>query len=93
MDASEDPAVALTDRLGGWLKAADCVNEPMRTDIAVGLADVLAAARRVQSGVEALLAVDPRNAADADRALSIAAELEAYLFGEMRSHLESLENA
>lgn len=99
MSASEPGAdhlrrnVATTHALTEWLRAAGLGDHERRADLAVDLADILTAAEVVQANVNALLNLRPDSATEADTALTIAAEIEAQLFGELKGHLESLEKA
>lgn len=78
--------VALADRLASWLRSAGVT----RTELAVDLADTLGAARHVQVLVDQLLALEPANPQDAERALQHLGALHAWLFGEMKYHIEEL---
>lgn len=93
MTDSAARTIALTHNLRNWLQGARLDEEPASTDLAVGLADFVAAAARAQDRVEALLKLDPAVPGQADEALTLAAELEAYLFTEIKSQLERLEAA
>lgn len=85
--------VEMTHILTEWLQRAGLSDHPNRADLAVDLADILAAAEMVRESVEALLKLNPTMPDEADSALTIAAAIEAQLFGEIKGHLGSLEVA
>ncbi len=85
--------VAMTHALTEWLRSAGLGEHPKRADLAVDLADILTAAEAVREDVEALLTLKPTVPGEADTALTMAAAIEAQLFGELKGHLQSLESA
>jgi len=87
-DSSE--TVALTHRLTLWLERAGISEGEQRATLAVGLADVLAAAVRTAESVDKLLATDPTAIRGADDALTETGIMQAWLFTEMSSHLEEM---
>ena len=82
--------VAFANALARWVRRAG-VTEDAVGDLAVGFADTLHAAESARPELEALLALDPTNPADADQALSRLGYLNALFFTEMKSHIEDLE--
>lgn len=91
MTMSPRETVALTHALGQWLRKAAVGDDAIVADLAVDLADIIAAGEFVREAVDELLRHDPLDPREADAALTLAAEMEAQLFGEMREHLSSLE--
>jgi len=88
-----EETVALTRALGEWLRKVGVQNDEQRADVAVDLADILAAAGQVRTDVRRLLALDPSKAEEADAALTLAANIEVQLFTELKGHLQTLEEA
>ncbi len=94
MAASRDAAgsaehLALVGRVSTWLAKAGVANSGM----AVDFADIIAAAGRVAELLAATIGCDPSVPDDADRALTSITEMHAWLFTEMRPHLETLEQS
>ncbi len=85
--------VALTKSIADWLVAIDITEPALRADISVDLADILAAARQVESDVHLLLERRPIAGTMADDALAVATNIEVQLFTELSSHLDSLRRA
>ena len=90
---SPEETVALTHSLSQWLQRAGLTNAEAISGIAVDLADLLAAGENVRYRVAQLLELNPSQSGDASAALALAAEIEAYLFGELKDHLLSIESA
>lgn len=93
MTMSPTETVALTHALTRWLRKAGVSDDHVVADLAVDLADIVAAGQAVRDAVEGLLRQDPRNAGEAGAALALVGDMEAQLFGEMKDHLNSLESA
>lgn len=79
-------AVQQAERLGAWLKNAG-VGE---SSAAVDVADILDASNHLQRLVDQLLALNPRNPVEAEQGLSLVTEMRAWMFTEIKPHLESL---
>lgn len=79
--------IALTAQFTKWLRNAGVE----RSELAMDVADILAAAKHIARLVEQTLRLDPREPAEADEALSHLAEMRAWLFTEMKPHLTALE--
>ena len=90
MDNASHPTVALTHRISQWLQRSGVTGEPL-SDLPVDLADSLAAAERTQALLEELLCLDATQASQAERALALAAEIEAQISSELLPHVTSLE--
>ena len=90
---SPEETVALTHSLSEWLRQVGLTNADTISGVAVDLADLLAAGENVRYRVSQMLNLDPRRPGDASAALALAAEVEAYLFGELKDHLLSVESA
>lgn len=91
MNSESKKVVQLTHRIDRWLLSAGVTSARRRSGMAVDLADLLAAAAESERGLNRLLRTTPSTPTGADRALSIAAEMEAWLFTELEDHLRSLE--
>ena len=74
------------ERLAAWFRSAGVGD----SGAAVDVVDILAASNRLQSLVDQLLALDPRKPDEAERGLSVVTEMRAWMFTEMKPHLESL---
>jgi hypothetical protein len=85
--------MALTDRIGQWVRRAGVNDDSIVADLSVDLADIFAAMSTVSALTERLLTLDPRVPKQADEALTLAAEIEALLFTETKGHLATLEGA
>lgn len=85
--------VNLTRRLREWLSRTGLKHEGTQAGIAVDAADIVAAAEQVNGLLEAMMRTNPESPGGADEALTAAAEIEVQLFTELRSHLETLEEA
>ena len=88
-----EETVALTKALGDLLRKLGVQADQQRADVAVDIADILAAAGQVHTDVRRLLALDPSKADEADTALTLAANIEVQLFSELKGHLATLEDA
>lgn len=93
MTMSPSETVRLTHALTEWLRKAGVGDDGVIADLSVDLADIIAAGHAVHHSVDELLRQDPLDPAQAGRALSLAGDLEAQLFGEMKDHLATLEVA
>jgi hypothetical protein len=91
MGMSEDQGRSRVRRIDGWLADVGIPDEDTRGDIAVDLADILAASQRVQELLEDLIVGG--SAMSADDALDKASEIEVQLFTELASHLDTLQKA
>lgn len=80
--------VLLAKELAAWLRHAGVE----QTDLAVDIADLLAAAKHIDSNVRSLLTLDLGNQKDAEAAAEKVGEMEVWLFTEMKPHLENLES-
>lgn len=78
--------VQQAERLAAWLRGAGVED----SGAAVDVADVLAASNHLQRLVEQLLTLDPRKPDEAERGLSLVTEMRAWMFTEMKPHLEAL---
>ncbi len=85
--AAEDAALA--DRISEWLRSAGVTH----TEMAVDLADIVGAAKYAENAIMELLKLDVRSPTDADSALEQLGRLDAWLFTEMKHHLEELQRA
>lgn len=85
--------VALTKTIANWLVGVDVADAKVRAEISVDLADIIAAASQVEADVKALVHRHPASAADVDKALALATNIEVQLFTELSSHLDSLRRA
>ena len=85
-DATRDD-VALTRKLSGWLHA---IGIPM-TEMAVDFVDIISATRCVQADLDALLKLDVSQPDQADSALKLLGRLDAWLFSEIKHHIQELE--
>jgi hypothetical protein len=83
--------VAFTDRIATWLARAGVDDLDKRATLAVGLADVVFAARVATDDLMAMLQEDLSEPKSADRALSRAGSISTYLFGELKDHLLDIE--
>ena len=83
--------VALTGRVSDWLRHAGVHDPDARATLAVGLVDSLAAAQRIAADLESLLALDPDQPAQADEALRLATNMDAWLFTELKDHVAEME--
>jgi hypothetical protein len=81
--------VAFANRLARWLHAA---NVPT-TEMSVDFADVISAARAVQQDLEELMTLDVRQPDQADAALDCLGRIHAWLFTEIKHHVQEIENA
>ncbi len=81
--------VILADNLAAWLRDTGFP----QTNIAVDFADIIAAARRVEELLPRLVSLHTDDGNDAEQALACVGKLHAWLFGEMKHHLEELEHA
>jgi hypothetical protein len=77
---------ARAGRIEDWLKK---IRGP--ADVAIDLADVLYAGQRADEILSELLTLNLEDPSGRDRAADLTAELHAWLFGEMKHHLEQLE--
>lgn len=84
--------VALTQSMGEWLRRLALEGE-LAAEVAVDVADILAAAEAVKELSLSMMKADPSVPREADAALTAAAEIEVQLFTELKSHLETLERA
>lgn len=89
---SLEETVALTQRLGEWLRKLT-LEEEVIADLAVDTADIIAAAEAVKELTDSMMKTDLSEPTEADAALSAATEIEVQLFTELKSHLETLERA
>src|SRR4051812_38828181 len=85
-----DETVALTTHIADWLVKAGVNDAKQRADISVDLADLIAAAHEVEADVKSLVKQRPASVSDADKALTLAGNIEVQLFTELASHLDSL---
>ena len=81
--------VALTGQIQAWLRTAGVPENGMSVD----LADILSAARHVDELIASMLLLDPNNPLEADKALTHVGSMHAWLFTEMKPHLEMLREA
>ena len=81
--------VVLADNLAAWFRNTGFP----QTDIAVDFADNIAAAWRVEELLPRLMSLRTDDGSEAAQALACVGELHAWLFGEMKHHLEELEHA
>lgn len=79
--------VVLAGRVTQWLAEIGCES----TGAGVDFADCIAAGKRVEMLLSELLALAPANPSEARDALRVLGELYAWLFGELRPHLDHLE--
>lgn len=93
MNSESDKVVLLTSRIDRWLLSAGVRGAKERASMSVDLADLLAAAAESGRGLQRLLKTDPSTTDGAERALTIAAEMEAWMFTELKNHLRSLERS
>lgn len=91
--ASPQQTVQLTQELTSWLARSGLADSREQGDLAVDLADLLAASKQVAHDVTALLAINPLVPEEADRALGLAANIEVQLFTELAGHLDSLRES
>lgn len=82
-------AGALASELSAWLRRAGV----QHTDLAVDVADLLYAARKVEGAVQELLRLDLTEPKHVERAVDELGKMHAWLFTEMKPHLEELEAA
>lgn len=90
MSNPEDEAretVELARRIRAWLVEIDAHT----TGAGVDFADAIAAAKEIEALVLRLLSLRTSDVAQAREARSILGELYAWLFGELRPHLNHLE--
>ena len=92
MSKRNHPTVALTHRIAQWLERSGATGEPV-SGLPVDLADALAAAERVKALLEELLGLDVTRTSEAERALALAADMEAQIVSELLPHVTSLERA
>ena len=81
--------VRTADRLAAWLTKIGAES----TGAAVDFADTVAAAWVIEDGVQYLLTLDPTHPDDARQALDKLGEMYAWLFNELRYHVDQLERA
>jgi hypothetical protein len=93
MSSESNRVIRLTSRIDRWLLSAGIRSARQRSSMAVDLADLLAAAAESRKGLNRLLKTNPSTADGAERALVIAAEMEAWMFTELKEHLRSLEQS
>ena len=86
MQARDEDHVKMTAALESWLAK---VGAP--SDIAVDLADVGFAGRRVDAIVRKMVALDPAESASRELAADLVAELRSWLFAEIGHHIRELE--
>jgi hypothetical protein len=90
MSKASHPTVALTHQISQWLQRSGVTGEPM-SGLPVDLADALAAAERVRTLLDELLRLDMAQVSQAEKALAIAADMEAQISSELLPHVTSLE--
>ncbi len=91
IDLSSAPKhVAFTNQLSLWLRAAGVADADARATLAVGLADLLAASKQIESELEAALARDPSVPHEADAALAHLCNINAWLFTDLAGHVEDM---
>ena len=86
-----EPNAEMVKLISEWLRKVGVENDEERAGISVDLADVLSAADHVSRRLNDLVPLDPRKPDQADKALTVAAEISVYLFEELKEHLKSLE--
>lgn len=89
-DTTASETVAVTKAFSDWLSAIGISDPKLRAEVSVDLADILAAARQVESDMRSLMKTRPSGGAEADAALAVAANIEVQLFTELASHLKTL---
>lgn len=89
MQSSADAASTrvLAADLAGWFDRAG-VKSP---DVAVDLADLLHAAKRLEDAVKSLLKLDLNDRAHVEQAIDELGRMHAWLFTEIKPHLADLE--
>lgn len=80
-------AVALASQLSAWFRRAGV----QHTELAVDVADLLYAARKVEGAVQELLRLDLTERDHVERAVDELGNMHAWLFTEIKPHLEDLE--
>jgi hypothetical protein len=93
MATTAEDTVNLTREIDRWLLGVGINEEGARADLAVDLADILAAAQRVESDLRSLLSLVAPSGKEADEALALAADIEVQLFTEAQSHMKTLQKA
>jgi len=81
--------VVVADNLAAWFRNTRFP----QTNIAVDFADLFAAARRSEALLARLMSMHTDDRSEAEQALAYVGELHAWLFGEIKHHLEELEHA
>ena len=81
--------VEVADNLAAWFRNTRFP----QTDIAVDFADLIAAARESEALLSRLMSLHMDDRSEAEQALACVGELHAWLFGEIKHHLEELERA
>jgi hypothetical protein len=89
-DTTAAETVAATKAISEWLSEIGISDPKLRAEVSVDLADILAAARRIESDMRLLL--QPRSARGQvpHAALTLAANIEVQLFTELAGHLKTL---
>ena len=85
-------AVDLANRFRDWWTRAGLTDGEQLSDVAVGFADMITAARAAREALEFMLTRDPTSEAGADDALSVLGYLHALYFTEMQTHMSDLEH-
>ena len=83
--------VALANRVSKWLRRAGVENAKVRADIAVGIADSLAASTTMRRHLTRMLAADPRQSRGARKALHHAVFASTWMFDELLWHLQDMK--
>lgn len=79
--------VALTHKISAWTRSAGLSH----VHVSVDLADIVAAASYAEQALQEMLALDVNDPAQAAEALDRLGQIHAWLFTELKVHLEQLE--
>ena len=85
--------VEFAGRLTQWMERAGVPDEATQADLGVGFADILYAASEAQRILDQVVALDPTSLVGAEQALGHLGYLHALFLGEIKSHLEDLDQA
>ena len=91
-DTTASETVAMTKAFSEWLLAIGISDAKLRAEVSVDLADILAAAHRVEKDMSSLMKAPYAGGPGGDAALAVAANIEVQLFTELASHLRTLRS-
>ena len=85
-----DEHVRFATELGKWLERAGVADGAARTDLSVGMADILYAATHAAAELEELLKLNPTTPEGAEAAFERICTLNAYFVTEILGHAQDL---